>query len=330
MPVVTEYMRRRIVELHESGESQREISRLLNVSRHGVQGVLKRFSEGFGLKNKPKPSKRKLLCARDERKLLLKSKMNPKMTAKQLRQMCGFEHVSVDTIKRSLRRQGQRGYIACRKPFLTKRLKLQRLKWCKMRIDWQKADWKRVIFSDESKMELWPRRREYVRRQKKSSKFDEQYVTKTKKISPSLMVWGAIRADGCRVLLCCKRSVDQYHYQELLDEGLQQIYNSRYKFQHDGASCHTAHSTKLYLERKAIRMLNPWPAQSADLSPIENLWDMLKEKVHRRGANNIEELWKHCKEEWDSLPTETIEKLYDSMPTRIRAVVAARGGNTKY
>ena len=76
-------MRRRIVELHESGESQREISRLLNVSRHGVQGVLKRFSEGFGLKNKQKPSKRKLLSARDERKLLLKSKMNPKMTAKQ-------------------------------------------------------------------------------------------------------------------------------------------------------------------------------------------------------------------------------------------------------
>ena len=61
-----------------------------------------------------------------------------------------------------------------------------------------------------------------------------------------------------------------------------------------------------------------------------HLRDMLKEKVHRRGANNIEELWKHCKEEWDSLPTETIEKLYDSMPTRIRAVVAARGGNTKY
>ena len=98
------------------------------------------------------------------------------------------------------------------------------------------------------------------------------YVTGTKKFSPSIMLWGAIRADGCKVLLKCEGSVDQNEYQRLLHNGLPQIYSTKYILMHDGAPCRRARSKTEYLRQKAVRILKDWPAQSTDLNIIENLW----------------------------------------------------------
>lgn len=118
-----------------------------------------------------------------------------------------------------------------------------------------------IIFSDESKIELLPLHREYVRRQKKDSKFDEWYIPKNQEVFPSLIVWSAVRGDDYWVLLRSADKVNQHHYQVLLDEELPQIYNSSYEFHHDGTSrhtesppipvSHTAHTIKLYLERNS-------------------------------------------------------------------------------
>ena len=73
-----------------------------------------------------------------------------------------------------------------------------------------------------------------------------------------------------------------------------------------------------------------WPAQSPDLSVIENVWDVLKEMVALRNPSTVDELWQYCQEEWAKITPQQIVKLYESMPNRIKAVVDAKGGNTKY
>lgn len=330
MAVINEENRRKIIIWRGEGYSQRKIAKKLKVSLRGVQGVLSRYNDGFGIKNRPKPSKKKLLTKRDDRKLLITSKKFPKMTANQLKRECGFNDISVDTIKRSLRSSGQMGRVACKKPSLTSSQKSKRLKWCKNKIEWTSTEWSKIVFSDESKMELHGKTREYVRRQPGSNRYDEKYISRTTKFSPSLMVWGAIRSDGQRVLLRCDRNVDQHYYQSLLDEGLPQIYTTRYLFQQDGASCHTARSTRQYFVNKSIRLLPDWPSQSADISIIENLWKILKSNVKMRNPQNCEELWNVCKEEWQNIPNKTIKDLYESIPRRIQSVVHSRGANTKY
>ena len=144
------------------------------------------------------------------------------------------------------------------------------------------------------------------------------------------MVWGAIRADGRRVIKLYERSVNQYYYQEILNEALLEIYTTRFKFQQDGATCHTAHSTKDFLIRKNIRLLENWPAQSADLSIIENLWDKLKVEVKNRNPRSIDELWNVTREEFYKIPNDYIKKLYGSLPDRVMKVIHSKGGNTKY
>ena len=43
-----------------------------------------------------------------------------------------------------------------------------------------------------------------------------------------------------------------------------------------------------------------------------------------------DELWRELQIQWRNITNEFIEKLYQSMPNRIQAVISSQGGNTKY
>ena len=116
-----------------------------------------------------------------------------------------------------------------------------------------------------------------------------------------------------RVLLRCDSNVDQFQYQRILSDALPQIYSTRYFFQQDRASCHTARTTKAYLENKMIRMLPNWLPQSPDISIIGNVWNSVKQLIANRDISTCEQLWTAVKEEWDHLSNDFITNLYESL-----------------
>ena len=52
-------------------------------------------------------------------------------------------------------------------------------------------------------------------------------------------------------------------------------------FQHDNARPHTARVGIDYLQNAVINVMD-WPAESPNLSPIENMWAHLGDKVKKR------------------------------------------------
>ena len=68
------------------------------------------------------------------------------------------------------------------------------------------------------------------------------------------------------------------------------------------------------------------------MNPIENLWAEVKRRLHKqhKKPSNVAQLERMVQKIWKAIPNSAIEKLVDSMPDRVNAVIAAEGGPTKY
>ena len=102
-------------------------------------------------------------------------------------------------------------------------------------------------------------------------------------------------------------------------------------FQQDNDLKHMSKKTTTWLESNIIKVMQ-WPAQLLDLNLIEHLWHHLKMRLsgYSTIAKSRDELLKRCEAEWTAITPETCRTLIESMPDRIKAVLKAKGGNTKY
>ncbi|GFW94312.1 transposable element Tcb1 transposase [Trichonephila clavipes] len=72
--------------------------------------------------------------------------------------------------------------------------------------------------------------------------------------------------------------------------------------------------------------LLPWPAYSPDMSPVEHV----RIARDQRPKASKDELLLRIQAIWNSLPQADVQNLFDSMPRCMAALIAARGGYTKY
>jgi len=100
-------------------------------------------------------------------------------------------------------------------------------------------------------------------------------------------------------------------------------------FQQDGASCHTAKLTRTFLSDTGLTVL-PWPANSPDLNPIENIWSVLKYCVEKRAVKTKQELIRAVEEEWDRLDLDLVRRTIASIKNRVDQVISREGLKCDY
>jgi len=102
-------------------------------------------------------------------------------------------------------------------------------------------------------------------------------------------------------------------------------------FQQDNDPKHMSRLATEWFRNNGIEVLD-WPPQSPDLNPIEHLWQHLKMQLNKYETEpaGIEELCSRIRVKWDKIPPEVCVNLIESMPTRITAVLKAKGLYTKY
>ncbi len=86
-------------------------------------------------------------------------------------------------------------------------------------------------------------------------------------------------------------------------------------FQQDNEKRHTAAITTAWLRRR-VRVLN-WPACSPNLSPIKNIWRIIKWKICQRRPQTLQQLKIYIRQEWDQITTPKLHKLITSMPRHL-------------
>ncbi|GBL83170.1 hypothetical protein AVEN_165375-1 [Araneus ventricosus] len=102
-----------------------------------------------------------------------------------------------------------------------------------------------------------------------------------------------------------------------------------YLFQQENARPHTAQITETWLRTKRVPVLE-WPAASPDLSPIENIWRILKRNMAQRRPRNIQQLQDYLRQEWDKISTDTLSRLVSSMHKRLAEVIRRKGDITSW
>lgn len=324
-------LRIQVVNLMNNGCTQSNTARQLNLGQPTVRKIWLRYLETGSTENKPKSGRPRKITEKERRRLSYLCKVDPFKTPKQLINEIDFsQSVSLWTVRRELNRCGLLARSAAKKPLLSKVNIKKRLDFCRSYAQFSKEQWRNVIFSDESQFKMFSTRRTIVRRPV-GTRFCNRYVTKTVKYGGvSILVWGAIRGDGSRILLRCPHKLDSLEYQSILNQGLLNICGSHNTFMQDGAPCHKSRSTLQYLDNNGICLLSDWPPQSPDINIIENLWSIIKYKVSKYYTKSAEDLWNVIQKEWLEIDNTTLFKLYDSIPHRLKQICANKGHHCNY
>lgn len=226
------------------------------------------------------------------------------------------------------------GRVARKLPYVSKANMTKRLKFYTENILKSPEYWKKILWTDESMVRLsHSHGRIYVWR-RKSEEFSYKCSRPTlKSLGNGLKFWGCISANGPGKIVILEGKVNADLCLKLLKktaipEG-RRLLGADFTLQQDNARIHKAKKVQKYLVDNNINVLE-WPPQSPDLSPIENIWALLKLRISHREPRNIIDLKQLIVEEWNSITSEVCKKFIQSIPNRLNKISRNNGRHCGY
>ncbi|GFT25231.1 transposable element Tc1 transposase [Trichonephila clavipes] len=221
--VLLMFERGRIVGLREAGLSYREVASRVQRNSSTIMRVSKQWTDEGRTARKSGGGSRNVTSARDDRRL-----------------------------------RGLRARIPlCRIPLTQNHCRL-RLQWANVHRSWR-ADWQQVVFSDESRFNLWHHDgRIRVRLYAGERHIPECIINHHSGRTPGVMVWGVIAYHGRSQLLRIVGILNSTRYiNEVLQPQaipfLQGLPGA--VFQQDNARSHVAKTVKSYLDSQQVQLL---------------------------------------------------------------------------
>ena len=328
-----------VIGMWRAGRKQANIATHLRMSQSTVSRIIQRYRAKNHVRPGVSTGCPPKTTARENRMLYEMCRRKRTLSANALKDWWNpriQERVSRQTVNRRLLSRGLRSRRPAKIPLMTQGRKQQRLEWSNQHHRRQLGHWRHVLFSDESRFLLHRVDGRLRVRREVGQRFQEDCVTGTiAHGGGSVHVWGGIHYGGRTNLVVLHGNVNADSYRRVLETEMvpyaRAHFGHNFVFQHDNAPAHRARRLQAYLEEEGIEQL-PWPPYSPDLNPIEHCWDALGRAVHQRDVQpaNLDELEEALTEEWVALSQRYINKLVESLPRRIRAVIQARGGYTKY
>lgn len=333
--------------LVNAGMSRRNIASQLSIPESTVGRISRKVKNDpkLGFIHKKRSGAPRKVTATSERRLVRHVRQNPFSTINELTTptKSGYD-LHRHTIRKVLNNNGIGSFQPRTKPYLSPSHAKKRLDWARDMTELRVGDidnLRTIIFTDESTFEVGqissaPR----VLRKKGEAYLPQHLRPSFKSGRSTISVWGAISYDFKGPLVFMpqgERMTSQTYINGILS---QQGYDFYEKISHehgfavwqqDGAPCHTAKGSMQWMKEMGMEVL-PWPAQSPDVNPIENIWSILKTRISKRRhhSTTIPALKAALADEWEKLTIEDIRPVVGSMRERISLLVTAKGHSLKY
>lgn len=332
--------------MHVAGWSGRRIARHKNLPNSTVADTIRRIEQNIhnGLENvfqsQPRSGRPKKLCSRDVRHLIRCAIQDRKATLQTLSTPSKSGHaISRFQVRAVLKAHGKARRRARKKPYLRKQHRQRRLAFARRN---KYTHWTVVCWSDEAYFWVGEDTRDvYVTRGSDEAFLPECLRPTHKGQRIKVGVWGCFCGPFRGPLVVLPQGTimnrDTYTDKVFIPHFLpfylkmKSIFGSGTYLQEDGATYH--HNGFLGKLKAAwdCRILE-WPANSPDLSPIENLWKWMKnrisERIHR--IRNAAQMELALVEVWGLITADVLMNLVASMPRRLAECIKNKGGATKY
>ena len=169
---------------------------MLSLPNFTVGYIIKKFKDGKDVKDLPRSGTPRKTTPREEKLIRRKSVGNPNKETVQICNEMAKEYglkVSVDTIRRRLDEVRLFTCVPACKSFIRTKNRKIRLKFARDHQSWTTREWNKVLWSDESKFNLFGTDgRRYICRTK-GARFDHRYQRHIIKHGGGcVMVWGSL------------------------------------------------------------------------------------------------------------------------------------------
>ncbi len=202
--------------------------------------------------NMPRTGQPCKLSPRWERKVTCMAKVNPAVTREAIQDDLAVVGVNVCqcTIINVLKCQGLASYRPRKVPLKTKRHLRMHLNFAKAHLEDSQEQWMKVLWSDETKIELFGHNMTKTIWHKKGEAYNPKNTIPTvKHRGDSVMMWGCLTGTGTGCLVCVEGKMNATIYQDILSQNLmesaQQLsLGCQFVFQQDNDLRHTAKKIK--------------------------------------------------------------------------------------
>ena len=159
----TETERTQMKTLRDEGYCFRQIAHRMNLSPSTVYKCVGRNEQNGNFKNTSGRGRKKKLSTSGG-KYYVKKQTKVQWRAHKRPGRSNWQKVSPRLVRKTLTAAGLGGYVAVHKPMLRKRNKHKRLVRARTHKTWTPVQWRKVMFTDEKKFELFGNSlRQYVR-----------------------------------------------------------------------------------------------------------------------------------------------------------------------